>query len=243
MNFFVGLHQPCDAVHFERCMVSINRLEQRKSDFRPNEWIMDCGAFTRISKGIAHLPVGKYAQQIERWSRCGTLLAAVSQDYMCEPFILAKTGMTVEGHQRLTIERYDALVAYKLPTYIMPVLQGYQPHEYVDHIRRYGDRLYPGMWVGVGSVCKRNSRVKEVERVVQTIAIERPDLKLHLFGLKTTALRSLLVNVMIHSADSMAWSFAARRERQNGNDWQEAIHFMQRLENQELKASQMSYLL
>ena len=238
--FYVGVHQPCDAQHFDRCMVSVNRLETRKRDFYPNQWIMDSGAFTRISKGKGHLPVEAYARQIERWAKCGTLAAAVAQDYMCEPFILEKTGLTVEAHQRLTIERYDALLALEPLAYIMPVLQGYQPQEYVDHIRQYADRLKPGMWVGVGSVCKRNSRVQEVEAVATAIARERPDLRLHLFGLKTTALRSLLVNCTIFSADSMAWSFAARREGRNANDWQEAVHFTERIESQPLEPSQLA---
>lgn len=220
-------------------MVSVNRLENRKQDFYPNEWIMDSGAFTRISKGIGHLPVEEYARQIERWSRCGTLAAAVAQDYMCEPFILEKTGLTVADHQRLTIERYDALMVYEPPAYIMPVLQGYQPCEYVDHIRKYGARLRPGMWVGVGSVCKRNSSVRDVEAVVQAISAERPDLRLHLFGLKTIALRSLLVNFCIYSADSMAWSFAARKDGRNANDWREAVGFAQKIETQPMMASQL----
>lgn len=243
MRFFVGLHQPSNAQHFQRCMVSVNRLENRQMDFHPHEWIMDSGAFTRVSKGKGHLPVEDYARQIERWSRCGTLAAAVSQDYMCEPFILAKTGLSVGDHQRLTIERYDALIALEPPAYIMPVLQGYQPSEYVAHIHEYGERLKPGMWVGVGSVCKRNSKVREVEAVIQTISAERPDLRLHLFGLKTTSLRSLLVHSLIYSADSMAWSWAARYEGRNANDWREAVAFATKIETQSLNPSQIPMLV
>jgi hypothetical protein len=38
--------------------------------------------------------------------------------------------LTVADHQRLTIERYDALLAEDTGVYIMPVLQGYSPAEY-----------------------------------------------------------------------------------------------------------------
>lgn len=239
-SFYIGLHQPSNAPHFAKCMVSVNRLEHRKRDFYPNEWIMDSGAFTRISQGKGHLPVAEYVRQINRWAKCGNLAAAVSQDYMCEPFILAKTGMTVADHQRLTIERYDALMAYgNLTTYVMPVLQGYRPEEYADHVSQYGDRLRPGMWVGVGSVCKRNSRPAEVAAVVMAIVHIRPDLRLHLFGLKTIALQSLLVNQSIFSADSMAWSFAARREGRNANDWHEGIGFISKIETQPLIPTQI----
>jgi hypothetical protein len=40
-QFFVGLHQPSDARHFDRCMVSINRLQDRRSDFAVNAWMLD----------------------------------------------------------------------------------------------------------------------------------------------------------------------------------------------------------
>lgn len=83
--------------------------------------------------------------------------AAAIQDYMCEPFILAKTGMTTTDHQRLTIERYDACRVLTDKT-LLPVIQGFEPEEYVDHIEQYGDRLKNGHWVGVGSVCRRNKK-------------------------------------------------------------------------------------
>jgi len=184
---------------------------------------MDSGAFTEIhTHGRYRHSVDEYAAQIRRWRSNGNLLAAVAQDYMCEPFILERTGMTVEEHQGLTIERYDALTAAETGVYIMPVLQGYEPEEYVNHIRQYGSRLTKGMWVGVGSVCKRNSNVRSIEAVLLAIHRERPDLRLHGFGVKTTALSSGLVQHLLHTADSMAWSFAARREGRNGNDWREA---------------------
>ena len=91
--FFVGLHMPNHAPVFARCMVSVNRLKNRKSDFYPQEWIMDSGAFTEISTyGRYRSTVQEYANRINRWKTCGTMLAAVSQDYMCEPFILKRPG-------------------------------------------------------------------------------------------------------------------------------------------------------
>jgi hypothetical protein len=163
------------------------------------------------------------------------MVAAVSQDFMCEPFILERTGLTVADHQRLTIERYDAIRELAgSATYVLPVLQGYRPSEYLDHLRQYGDRLAAGQWVGVGSVCKRNADLREVERVLVTVHRARPDLLLHGFGVKVTALRSSLVRGCLHSADSMAWSFAARREGRDQNDWREAAAYAARVERQEV---------
>ena len=223
MRFFIGLHQPSDAKHFDSCFVSINRLRNRKGPFAVGDWIMDSGAFTEISgHGRYRTSVADYAAQIKRWKHNGNLLAAVTQDYMCESFILAKTGLSVADHQRMTIERYDALVAQDTGVYIMPALQGWHPQEYADHVRQYGDRLAPGAWIGVGGVCKRQGNIAAIGAVLMAIKEVRPDLRLHGFGVKTTALRSPVIRALLETADSMAWSFAARINGGNGNDYREA---------------------
>jgi hypothetical protein len=194
---------------------------------------MDSGAFTEISThGHYRTSVAEYAAEIRRWAWNGRLLAAVSQDWMCEPWIVQKTGLSVLEHQRLTIERYDALLAEDTEgIYIMPVLQGYAPADYVRHIEMYGDRLAQGAWVGVGSICKRNASPRAVEAVLLAIQAVRGDLQLHGFGLKATALRSALIFDLLATADSMAWSFQARMQGRNANDWREAKRWMRGIED------------
>lgn len=194
---------------------------------------MDSGAFSTIAKyGGYPAPVTDYADQVRRYRTSGRLLAAVTQDYMCEPWMLEKTGLTAEDHQRLTIERYDALLACDTGVYIMPVLQGYAISEYVRHLAAYGGRLAQGAWVGVGSVCKRNSRPRVIETILSAIHAVRPDLQLHGFGLKRTALQCRAVRDLLYSADSMAWSFAARREGRNQNDWREAQRYVDMIDRE-----------
>lgn len=225
--FYVGLHQPSDAKHFERAFISVNRLRTRKKPVGAGAWIMDSGAFTEISQhGRYRHSVAEYAAEIERWADDPTLVAAVAQDWMCEPFIVEKTGLSVAEHQRLTVERFDELRGAVDRVYIMPVLQGYTVADYLRHLDMYGDRLALGAYVGVGSVCKRNTDIVTVERILTAIKERRPDLRLHGFGLKTTALSSGLVQELLHSADSMAWSFAARKQGRNANDWREAARFI-----------------
>jgi transcriptional regulator of met regulon len=227
LKFYVGLHRVNHAHYFGKSMISVNRLRSRKSDFAVDEWILDSGAFTQISTHGRFLDsVKEYAGHIRRWASVGNLVCAVAQDFMCEPFIVAKTGLSVERHQGLTVERYDALMEEDTGVPILPVIQGYRPEEYRSHVRQYGDRLTPGMWVGVGSICKRNSRPREVHHVLSAIYQERSDLRLHGFGLKITALRDPEIVAMLHSADSMAWSFAARRAGRDANDWREAKAFV-----------------
>lgn len=241
MNFYVGLHIPAHAHRFERCMVSVAVLRKRKSDFAVNEWIMDSGAFTEVARhGGYRDGVEAYAEQINRWSRCGNLVAAVAQDWMCEPFVVEKTGLTVRDHQRLTIERYDALLPLVTSTYVLPVIQGYQPDEYAQHVRDYGDRLAYGAWVGVGSVCKRNATPLAVVAVFDAIHAVRPDLRLHAFGIKLTALGNPRVRYQLRngSADSMAWSFAARKNGGNANGWHEAATYVDRVHARSSLSSQ-----
>ena len=229
MKFYLGMHLPYLAKNFERSFISVNVLRKRKSDFEVKDWIMDSGAFTEISTyGEYRTGVLEYANLIERWRTCGNLELAVAQDYMCEPFILAKTGLTVERHQELTIERYVALI-HMTPHPILPVLQGYKPSEYVRHVKMYGHLLDYGMRVGVGSVCKRNSKPSEIVAVLEAIKQERPDLKLHGFGLKLTALKNNYIQSLLYSADSMAWSYSARKQGRNPNGLQEAHNFVEHI--------------
>ncbi|TCK87317.1 DUF4168 domain-containing protein [Paraburkholderia sp. BL9I2N2] len=231
MRFFTGLHQPSDAKHFDTAFISRNRLMGRKSGFEVGDWILDSAAFTTILKhGGYPNGVEEYAEQIKRWASNGNLLAAVAQDYMCEAHMLKITGKTIIEHQQMTIERYDALMKCDVGgIYIMPVLQGYAPEDYVRHIEMYGDRLKHGAWVGVGSVCKRNGDPRAIERVLMAIKAVRPDLRLHGFGLKSTALSSWIVKDLLYTADSMAWSFAARKQGRNANDWREAKAWTERI--------------
>ncbi len=242
MDFYVGLHHPSDAKHFAQCMISVSRLRERKSDFSVNDWMIDSGAFMELKiHGQYRDSPSAYAAQVRRWSRCGRLVAAVSQDYMCEPFMLERTGLTIADHQRMTIERYDALLAEHTGVYILPVLQGYRPEEYVDHIRQYGERLALGAWVGVGSVCKRNADVGAIEHVLIAIHDARPDLRLHGFGVKLTALQSSIVRGCLHSADSMAWSYAARRDGRDANSWHEAAAFVTKIDAQRISRRAYQY--
>jgi hypothetical protein len=235
LKFYVGIHHLSLAKHLGPVFVSASQLEFRKSPFTEADWIMDSGAFTTLVKhgGYPHAPQ-RYAALIKRFAQ-PNLVAAVTQDFMCEPFMLARTGLTVADHQRLTIERTDDLMRLDtggIP--IMPVLQGYAPSDYVEHLRQYGTRLAHGAYVGVGSVCKRNGKPDAIVSVLEAIKRERPDLRLHGFGLKVTSLAYRQIRDLLFSADSMAWSYAARRQGRDRNSWREAKAFTDRIINDPL---------
>jgi hypothetical protein len=232
MLFYVGVHQPSMSAHVTRAFISINRVRTRRAPVPSADWILDSGAFREIEHfGRYRDEPAAYARDIERIAAANPgLRAAVAQDFMCENFILARTGLSIAEHQRLTIDRYVALVQLVHAVPVMPVLQGYAPADYVQHLRQYGDRLAAGAHVGVGSLCKRNGHPGAIEFVLRSIKQVRPDLRLHGFGLKTTALGSAIVRDSLHSADSMAWSFAARYEGRGRNDPAEAAKFARKIE-------------
>lgn len=230
--FYVGLHQPSDARHFARCCIHIGRLETRQKPLGCDEVLIDSQAFMKLKiHGRYPESPEAYARKVERAAQLAGRAAAVTEDYMCEPFVLAHTGLSLFEHQWLTIERYEAIrTALDPAIYLMPVLQGYTPQEYLWHIDMWGDHLPHGAWVGVGSVCKRNSDPAAIRAVLLAIKAERPDLRLHGFGVKITALASPTVRQLLYSADSMAWSYNARRNGRSANDWQEAVRFAGRVD-------------
>ena len=98
LQFFIGLDHPATAWPFLRSMISINTIRDRKGSFRANNWMMDSGGYTELSThGRWRTSPQQYADEINRWKDNGNL---VTQDLMCEPFILHKTGLTIEDHKK-----------------------------------------------------------------------------------------------------------------------------------------------
>ena len=89
--------------------------------------------------------------------------------------------------------------------------------------------LPEGCWTGGGSLCRRQSRPVEIARVQSAVLQVRPDLRLHGSGVKATALVDASVALRFHSVDSMAWSYAARRQG-GRNSLQACREWLQRVE-------------
>ena len=226
MIFYIGYPESSGIKHFDYAMLSYNRIRNRKSYFSPSKkgWMLDSGAFTEISThGHYRHSAEKYADDINKFSIIKNLDCAVSQDYMCEPFILEKTGLTVLQHQELTIQRYDIIRSIVQDhVHVMPVLQGYLLEDYIQHIDMYGDRLKNNMLVGVGSVCKRNTDPVVIEEIVKKILYTKPTIRLHGFGVKITALKNKTIWESFYSTDSAAWAFQLRIENRSVNSVEEA---------------------
>lgn len=115
----------------------------------------------------------------------------------------------VRFHQQKTVNNLIELrqLAPEIPW--MPVLQGWTLHHYLQCHALYqaaGINLAAEPIVGLGSVCRRQA-TSEIDEIVATL--HGRGLSLHGFGVKTAGLGDY--GPELASADSMAWSYDARR--------------------------------
>ncbi len=211
MDYNNGKSSPAN---FPRTLISVNRLKNRKSPFQVQDWILDSGSFTALERYGKHLSVRQYAKIIDRFSTCGNLQAAVTQDYICKSKILNKLNLTVTQCQELTIHRYHQLQKLVERVYIMPVLQGIKPKDYVRHIILYEQRLSFEAWVGVGNLNSRDNQT--IAAILLAIKEIRPDFQLHGFGIKKKNLKNELIRQLLYSADSAVGCFAKSNWRIQG---------------------------
>lgn len=214
MLFFLGTHKTgwLDHAPFP-LFVSHRQLRQRKRlPVAACDWALDSGGFTALSThGRWDEGPVRYADSVRRYQdEIGRLQWAAPQDWMCEPAVRELTGMSVEEHQQRTVENVLRLrqVASDIP--FVPVLQGWDLADYPRHVEMYdraGLDLTTEPVVGVGSVCRRQA-TSEIAALTADLAGH--GIRLHGFGVKTSGLS--LYGEHLTSADSMAWSFAARYE-------------------------------
>lgn len=214
-TFYLGTHKPhwlarTDAPLF----ISRRRLaEMKKLPRALGRWALDSGGFTELNLyGTWKTTAWEYIDEVRRYrDEVGGLDFAAVQDWMCEPFMLKKTGLTVERHQRLTTWSFVTLKSLAPEIPWMPVLQGWTRDDYLRHVEEYHRALpFPLSGfrrVGLGSVCRRQG-TQEAEEIVRELS--GMGLKLHAFGFKLNGLKR--THGLLASADSMSWSYAARRE-------------------------------
>ena len=193
--------------------VSHRQLAAAPGQLRPAScrWALDSGGFTELSlHGRWVTPAEDYAAAVARYAeRIGGLDFAAPQDWMCEPFMIARTGLSVTEHLHRTVANYLTCAALRRTCRSSRWCRaGGWPTTWpaLDLYRSAGVDLAALPRVGLGSVCRRQSTA-EIAVIVTTLA--RRGLRLHGFGVKTGGLH--LYGHLLASADSMAWSYAARR--------------------------------
>lgn len=212
-TFYLGTHMPnwlgqTDIPLF----ISRRRLEKRKTfPQAAGRWALDSGGFSELSMyGEWRMTPAEYAIHVRRFSEeIGGMDWAAPMDWLCSPSIMSQTGESIVTHQSRTIDSVVQLRMLDLPVPIIPVLQGWHPPDYHQHVMMYQSRgidLLSEPVVGIGSVSDRQAEPAVTALVAE---IARTGIQLHGFGFKVRGLRA--VGAMLSSADSMAWSFDARR--------------------------------
>jgi hypothetical protein len=210
MEFFLGTDMPgwlWNGKVEVPLFVSQRRLDRyRKLYPATMDWALDSGGFTELSKyGEWVTTPQKYAARARRYSdEIGRLRWVAPQDWMCEPFMLDRTGLSVAEHQTHSVRSVlDLRTLLGDDVLVIPVLQGWSVDDYLRHTDQYeaaGIALEDEPVVGLGSVCRRQSTL-EASSIVHLLQ----PLRLHGFGMKTTAFNSF--GWLLHSADSMAWCY------------------------------------
>lgn len=213
MKFYLGTHilshiGKADVPFF----VSYRQLVKRKKKrFEHDVKVcVDSGGFSELSLfGKWTIQPEEYLQNLERLKGLGLKIEwAAPQDWMCEEVMLKKTGKTIQEHQRLTVENLIGLREFESDIHFIPVLQGQSLDDYFSHFEMYeaaGFDLRKEPVVGVGSVCRRQS-TNEIAHIMK--CLHAKGLKLHGFGVKTNGLEKYAK--LLHSSDSLAWSYGAR---------------------------------
>lgn len=212
MIFYLGTHEVAWLAQVDvPLMVSRNRLTLRRHlPHARTRWVLDSGGFTELANhGEWRTDAHTYAADVHRYAEAiGRLDWAAPQDWMCEPFMTARTGLTVAEHQARTVGNYLDLRALDTP--VIPVVQGYTLADYercADLYTDAGVNLEREPVVGLGSVCRREN-TDGIGRIV--LAMHDRGIHCHGFGCKAGAIRRY--GDMLASADSLAWSYGGRRD-------------------------------
>lgn len=217
MKFYLGTHMDSwlkkETLEDVPLFVSHRRLRARKRLPKAvTSWALDSGGFTELSMhGKWTVPTKDYVSAVYRYhSEIGRMDWAAPQDWMCEPWIVEKTGLSVMEHQKRTVVNYLELRSLAPDLPFIPVLQGWELGDYLRCVDMYyaaGVPLAELPTVGIGSVCRRQA-TDEIGEIVQ--AMSGLGIQLHGFGVKKQGLRKY--SKYLASADSMAWSYGGRHK-------------------------------
>lgn len=218
-RFYLGTHKAGwladPAANFPLFISHRTMAKVRNPRRSTHPWALDSGGFTELSTfGTWTTSPADYVRAVARYvAEVGQLDWAAQQDWMCEPFIVAETNLSVAEHQRRTVANYLELCELwpqfsDAPCPFRPTVQGWTLGEYMRCLELYAEAgvdLAALDLVAVGSVCRRQNTI-QAGLIFRWLADE--GLRLHAFGIKTSGLADYAD--FIGSADSMAWSFDAR---------------------------------
>jgi hypothetical protein len=185
---------------------------------------IDSAAFTTIDR-FGRWPVGDDVWAADAAMLCelvGRPRLLPPRDVMCEPWVLAKIGLTVPQAQGQTLRSYLELRRLRPELPWTPVLQGWEPEDYERHADAYeahGINLARAPLVGIGSVCKRRGRALRAAPAIFR-RVKARGIRGHAFGFAVRGLEDVAGAGLLSfdggpgivSGDSQAGSDAARKK-------------------------------
>lgn len=219
-------------------LVSANAFRRSDSSFRAvdPEIFGGCDVALDSAGFVAMFRYGGYPWTVQQYL---DLVARhdwawwAAMDFCCEPEI-ADSQEKIDARVDRTVEKFEQCVwaaeNRKLKP-CLPVLQGWRAADYLRCYDEMSRRFYMPPLLGLGSVCRRSlGGPAGLLSIIATLDRHLPDRhKLHLFGVKGSAVGELAGHPRIASIDSMAWDAAARRERGIGpSDLEHRIRHMHR---------------
>ena len=211
MDFYLGTHRPNWLGFVNVPLFVSNRTLAPRHTFprAVTDWALDSGAFSELMLyGRWKTGLEEYVENVDIYRvLIGRMQWAAPQDWACEPFTREKTGLSVREHQERTVQNYLDL---KDRGPFIPVLQGWELDDFhfcVDLYAEAGVDLTEEPLVAVGSVCRRHATA-EIGWIMRSLHAR--GLRLHGFGVKQGGLERY--GDVMASADSMAWSYRARRQ-------------------------------
>ncbi len=212
-TFYLGTHRPhWLARPVPPLFVSHRRLRGYKTlPIAAGRWALDSGGYTELDRFNGWVTtVDEYVAAVRRYrDEIGNLDWAAPMDWLCVPSMVEKTGLSVLEHQERTVANLVELRGRAPDLPFIPVLQGWAVADYERCIDLYGQAgvdLACEPIVGVGSVAARQATL-ETDDIMRCVAGR--GISIHAFGVKTRGLANFAD--VLTSADSMAWSYDARR--------------------------------
>lgn len=139
------------------------------------------------------------------WLRAMKPTYAALLDYPCEASI-APDHRAVRDRQRRTLEHAEHLMRIQAPWSWVPVVQGQKVEDYVIMARRYVQIGMQQEYMGIGSLCARQS-ASEIVDIVRAVQAELPGTYFHVFGVKLGFFKTqAITDLRCISSDTAAWN-------------------------------------
>lgn len=178
----------------------------------PRRWIpgaerfLDSGGFALLTR-YPHYPFG-----LDDYLGLARRLEAdwiAARDVPCEPWGRLKTPVKDRIQQTVDAAVELLEVPYLGDYGIQPVsvIQGWTVQDYLSCVDQLRERDALTDLMAVGSCCKRTD-VRDVFEIARAVRSALPSrIRLHFFGLKTTALADAEFREIAYSVDTSAWTF------------------------------------